>query len=87
MSFVAELFGGRTPQQVVQMQQPQVAPPTPAPPAPARSDSEIQQAAIEQRKRYGYGGGRSITAATGGMGVPTGSTYSAVTALLGGGSG
>ncbi len=60
--------------------------PTPAPPPPDRSDAEIREEAARQRRRYGLAGTMSSAMATGGMGVPSGSTYSAVTALLGGGA-
>lgn len=59
--------------------------PAPVPPAPERSDEDIATAAALQRKKYGVAGGASNNAATGGMGVNVASTYSAVTALLGGG--
>ena len=59
------------------------APPAPAPPAPERSSAEIQEAAAEQRKRYGGAQGRSSTIVTGGLGVPQDQMSSAVQ-LLGG---
>ncbi len=67
-------------------QAPPIAPvePTKVAPPPDRSDSEIQNAAAQQRKKYGVGGGRTPTNLTGGLGVPSGSTYSAVANLLGG---
>lgn len=65
---------------------PQPPQPSPAPPPPDRSDEEIRNAAATQRRRYGLSGSMSTAMATGGMGVPTGSSYSAVTALLGGGT-
>lgn len=88
MSFLAPifnaLFGGGP--QAPQQQAPviNIPPPTPAPPAPDRSDAEISAAAAGQRRRYGIAGGTS-NMLTGGMGVASSSTYSAVTALLGGG--
>lgn len=66
-----------------QQQQPQVAAPTPVPPAPDRSDADIASAAALQRKKYGLAGGMSNNM---GMSVPSGSAFSAVTAMLGGGS-
>jgi len=61
--------------------------PTPVAPPPDRSDVDIQAAAAAQRKKYGLGGGRTQTNLTGGLGVPSGSTYSAVANLLGGTNG
>lgn len=58
--------------------------PTATPPPPARSDAETQAAAEEQRKKYGYAGGRTPTNLTGGLGVPTSSLHTAFVNLLGG---
>ena len=85
MAFITGGGGGGRRQQM--MQQPAAPAPTPAPPPPDRSDAEIREAAIAQRRKYGLAGLASTAMATGGMGVPVSSTYSAVTALLGGGTG
>lgn len=56
--------------------------PTPVAPPPARSDADIQATAALQRKKYsGYG--RTPTNLTGGLGVPSSSTYSASASVLG----
>ena len=57
--------------------------PTPVSPPPDRSDTEIQAAAALQRKKYS-GAGVTRTNLTGGLGVPSTSTYSAAASLLGG---
>lgn len=69
-----------------QQQQQQFTPPpapTPTPPAPDRSDATVIGMADRQRRMYGTAGGRTVNALTGGLGVPSGSTYSSVAALLG----
>jgi hypothetical protein len=75
--------GGGT---VGNMMSPPSAPTTPTAvvPPPDRSDADIQAQAAAQRRRYGIGGGRTATNLTGGLGVPSGTTYSAVANLLGG---
>lgn len=82
------IFGGdgQPNPQAFQPQAPQInlPQPTPTPPPPDRSDSQIQADAEAQRKRYGIAGGRTPTNLTGGLGIPTGSTYSAAATLLGG---
>lgn len=56
--------------------------PTPVQPAPGRSDADIQASAVAQRKKYSSGG-VTPTNLTGGLGVPTSSTYSASANVLG----
>lgn len=76
--------GGEAPSPSINLIAPQ-APQTPTPvaPAPARSDADIQASAATQRRKYGVGGGATRTNLTGGLGVPSGSTYSASANLLG----
>lgn len=64
--------------------QPSLPAATPAVPPPSRSDADIQASADRARRAYGIAGGRTNNALTGGIGVPSAQTYSAVTNLLGG---
>lgn len=97
MSFVGNLFKALSPIGLIsslfgggggggQQWIPQPPAPTPAPPAPDRSDAEIQAQKAAQRRRYGITGGATSNLLTSGEGVAPSSTYSAVTALLGGGT-
>ena len=81
-SIFSILFNG--PQQPPQMMMPQLPAPTPVPPQPDRSDAAIQASADRSRRSYGIGGDRTDNSLTGGLGVPSAQTYSAVTNLLGG---
>lgn len=80
---VKAIFGGgeaSAPAPIVNMIAPQA--PTPVAPPPSRSDADIQASAAQQRKKYGVGSS-TRTSFTGGLGVPSGSTYSATANLLG----
>lgn len=87
MSFVSKIFeaigsifsGPSQPQPQPIMQ------PSPAPPVPARSDAEVREMSSAQRRKYALGS-TATNLLTGGSGVSTSSTYSAVTSLLGGGN-
>lgn len=81
-SIISTLFGGGP--QAPRPPMPPIPQPTPAPPPPDRSDADIQASADRSRRAYGSAGGRSDNALTGGLGVPSASTYSAITNLLGG---
>jgi hypothetical protein len=89
MSFIASLFGGgggggggrSAPAPIPAPLAPTT--PTVVMPPPDRSDSELQAAAALQRKKYS-GGNVTRTNLTGGLGVPSSSTYSAAASLLGG---
>ena len=75
--------GGGDARPVVNMIAPQAPQaPTPVAPPPGRSDADIQASAAQQRKKYGVGSS-TRTSFTGGLGVPSGSTYSATANLLG----
>lgn len=81
---IKAIFGGGSDSSpVVNMIAPQ-APQSPTAVAapPARSDADIQASAAAQRKKYGVGSS-TRTSFTGGLGVPSGSTYSATANLLG----
>jgi len=82
---VKALFGGGDAPQApsVNLIAPQApAAPTPVAAPPARSDADIQANAAAQRKKYGVLSS-TRTNLTGGLGVPSGSTYSASANLLG----
>jgi len=64
-------------------QQPTLAP-TRVPAAPSRTARETQEAAEEQRRKFGAGGGRTETNLTGGLGVPSSAGSYAASNLLGG---
>lgn len=81
-SVFSALFGGG--QQAPQPMMPPLPTPAPVVPPPDRSDADIQASAERSRRGYGVGGGRTDNALTGGLGVPSSQTYSAVTSLLGG---
>lgn len=84
MPLAKGLFGiGNTPAApVINSPPPMQITPTPVQPAPGRSDADIQAQAAAQRKKYASGG-VTPTNLTGGLGVPTSSTYSASTNALG----
>lgn len=81
-SIFSILFNG--PPQAPQPQMPMLPQPTPVPPPPDRSDAAIQNSADRSRRAYGIGGDRTDNSLTGGLGVPSAQSYSAVTNLLGG---
>ena len=83
-SVVNALFGGGGQSSPPPMQMPMLPPPAVTPPPPDRSDADIQSSADRSRRKYGIAGGATDNSLTGGLGVPSGQTYSSVANLLGG---